>query len=66
MKDLLEAITIFAKYSEEKYPCWCGHDVLNICVDPAIVTLEDLKRLEELEFFPSEDEPYFYSFRFGS
>ena len=65
MHDLLEAIQIFAKYTDEKYPTWCEHDVFHVCVDPAKVSEEDIKRLNELGFFPEDDES-FKSFRFGN
>ena len=68
MKDLIEALTILAKYMdlEEKWPTHCEHDVLYVChIEPEDVSEEDTKRLEVLGFFPS-DEGGFQSFRFGS
>lgn len=64
MKDLIEAFTIFSKYSDSKYPTHCEHDELMVMVDPSTVSPEDLKRLEELGFNAKSD--MFYSFRFGS
>lgn len=64
MKDLIEALTIFSKYSDTLYPTHCEHDELFVCVNPELVSPEDLKRLEELSFNPQGD--LFYSFRFGS
>lgn len=70
MKDLIEALTILAKYmdAENKWPTHCEHDVLHVCgVNNEEVTDEDLKRLDELGFFPDEDwEGGFMSYRFGS
>ncbi len=69
MKDLIEALQIFLKYGNPKYPTWCAHDELNITeIDPAIVSEEDKKRLDELGFFVSDEdgESAFKSFRFGS
>lgn len=69
MKDLIEALTILAKYMdpEERWPTYCGHDVLHVChIEPEDVSEEDTKRLDELGFFPDEDEGGFMSFRFGS
>jgi hypothetical protein len=64
VKDLIEALTIFAKYTDAEYPTHCEHDKLYVLVDPAKVTAEDKARLEDLGFRPSVDA--FYSFRFGS
>lgn len=64
MNDLIEALTIFSKYTQDKYPTHCEHDELMILVDPALVSDEDITRLDELGFFPSDE--YFKSFRFGS
>ena len=69
MKDLIEALTILAKYMdrEQKNPTHCEHDVLYVChIEPEEVSEEDLKRLDELGFFPDEDGEGFMSFRFGS
>ena len=66
MKDLIEALQIFSKYSDTEWPTHCEHDELRVCVDPAIVSKEDIKRLDELGFFPEEDEDCFLSFKFGS
>ena len=68
MKDLIEALNIFLKYMspEEKWPTHCEHDVLHVLVDPSHVNHEDKLRLKELSFIPSDNEPYFMSFRFGS
>lgn len=70
MKDLIEALTIFAKYTDAEFPTHCEHDVLTVCVDPALVTAVDKARLEELGFHAgkegSDQEDSFYSFRFGS
>lgn len=64
MKDLIEALTIFAKYDEDDN-VHCEHDELFICIDPSEVSEEDLKRLEELSFTPNSVDG-FSSFRFGS
>jgi hypothetical protein len=70
MKDLIEALTILAKYMdpEEKWPTYCAHDVLHVChIEPEDVSEEDTKRLDELGFIPDEDDDVgFKSFRFGS
>jgi hypothetical protein len=66
MKDLIEALTIFAKYSDDQHPTHCDHDVMYVGVDPADVSDEDKDRLEELSFLPDEGHGSFKSFRFGS
>lgn len=67
MKDLIEAFTIFLKYSDDYAPLNCEHDELYVDVDPEIVSEDDKKRLYELSFEPSSEYPEgFTSFRFGS
>lgn len=67
MKDLIEALTIFAKYTEDAYPTHCEHDVLYVLINPTKVHADDLARLEQLSFTPdTETGDCFKSFRFGS
>ena len=67
MKNLIEALTIFSKYSDDEYPTHCEHDVLMVnCVEKAKVSKEDKKRLKELGFFWSNEYEAFISFEFGS
>lgn len=67
MKDLIEALQIFSKYTDTKYPTHCEHDVLMIMeVDEDSVTEDEAKRLDELGFFWSEEYECWASFRFGS
>lgn len=68
MDDLIEALNIFRKYSNEKYPCVCEHETLYIHgADPEKMSVKDIERLEELGFVVEEDfEKCFVSFRFGS
>lgn len=49
-KELAEAFTIFAKYSDEDYQIGGEHDVLYVYVNPNEVSKEDLERLEALGF----------------
>lgn len=66
MNDLIEALQICAKYEpDNKYPTTCEHDMLTICVDESLFSEEDIKRLDELDFFVGEYGG-FCSFRFGS
>lgn len=66
MKDLLQAIKIFLKYSDVEHPTNCSHDVLWIDVDETVVSKEDIKTLDKLGFFIDEDNGGFMSFKFGS
>lgn len=65
MKDLIEALTIFSKYTDARNPTNCDHDILTVCVNPAVVSADDLARLCELSFRAREDG-WFTSYRFGS
>ena len=64
MKDLIEALTIFAKYTDSYSPTGCEHDTLYVQVDPDQVSEEDKTKLDELGFFVSDN--HFESYRFGS
>ena len=67
MEDLIKALQIMNKYSQEKWPTWCEHDVLHVTgVDINEVSEEDLKQLEGLGFSWDDEFEDFYSFRFGS
>lgn len=68
MSQLIEALTIFLKYGDPKYPTHCEHDVLAICgILPSDVSDEDKAKLDELGFFVGTEYPdCFISFRFGS
>lgn len=65
MDELIEALQIFRKYGNPNYPTHCEHDTLYICgIDPEDVSVEDIKKLDELGFFVVDDG--FQSFRFDS
>ena len=71
MTDLIEALTILLKYGDPSNPLNCNPDEVIICgIDPKDVSTEDKKRLDDLGFFVTSDEPmsdtWFKSFRFGS
>lgn len=67
MKDLIEALTIFAKYHNARSPTVCEHDVLYIVgVGQDVLEIEEVRRLNELGFFWSVTEEGWYSHRFGS
>lgn len=66
MKDLIEALNIFAKYKDVHYPTHCEHDVLYIsAVARDEVSKDDVERLEQLGFLWSDDASWI-SYRFGS
>ena len=64
MQDLIEALTIFAKYTSED-SINCEHDEFQVAVNPYDVSPEDTERLDELSFTPDEYDG-FTSRRFGS
>ena len=66
MRDLLEAFTLFAKYTDDAHQTCCEHDVLYVLVDPAEVSSEDRVRLDALGFTAQEDDSNFRSSRFES
>jgi len=69
MKDLLEAIKIFLKYGNPDRPFNCTHDTLVVWgIPPCTVSKADIKRLDQLGFFVSDDdgEECFKSFKYGS
>ena len=63
MDNLIEALTIFRKYSDEKRCFCCIHDVFIVHVDPDKVSKADKTRLEELSF---EDSTFDYGPSFAS
>lgn len=67
MKDLIEALTIFLKYRDEKWPTNCMHDelwIMGVTFDE--VSDEDKKRLDELGFIFDNYDDGWKSFRYGS
>ena len=69
MENLIKAFQIFSKYLEKdsyqwKYPTHCEHDELTVCVDPSVVSQEDIDELMNLGF--DKGEEYFYSYHYGS
>lgn len=63
---LIEALTIFNKYSNPVRPTNCCHDVLFVkATDSSNINPEDLSRLGELGFIWDDNDGW-YSFRFGS
>ena len=66
MDDLIEALTIFRKYTDTRYPTNCVHDWLGIMRVPKDVTEADRLRLEQLGFLWSDEYDSWGSYRFGS
>jgi hypothetical protein len=68
MKDFLEAVTIMAKYTDDKYPINCSHDELRFnTIDTTEVSAEDLERLIKLGFEDDRDDiGGFLSYKYGS
>jgi DNA-binding protein YbaB len=66
MDALIEALVIMRKYANPAISINCTHDLLYVQVDPALVSPEDLARLEELYFDPDEDGTGFVSSFLGS
>lgn len=64
LSDLIEALQIFVKYENKAWPTRCEHDELMVCIDPGIVSEEDILKLDELGFYAGYD--VFQSTRFGS
>jgi len=68
MKQLIEALTIFLKYDDSRFPTHCEHDELWIVgdYDPERMSAEDLETLDSLGFNWDENDESFKSYRFGS
>ena len=69
MKDLIRALQILLKYAnDDKNPTHCEHDQLYIgCgIELEQVSEEDIKELDDLGVFWSDEDEGFISFRFGS
>lgn len=65
MEDLIKALQIFSKYSQDHNPTNCEHDVFSVCVHPRLISKEDVKELKKLSFFVNDSDG-FSSYRFGS
>lgn len=65
MEKLIQALQIFLKYGNPDYPTHCEHDELFVCINPELVSAEDLVSLDLLGFRPN-DVDGFSSFKYGS
>ena len=66
MDDLIKALQIFRKYTNDDYPTHCEHDTLCVIVEPEKVSNQDIIDLGNLGFHVDFDNGNFYSYRFGS
>lgn len=66
MLDLIEALQIMLKHGDVKYPTHCEHSELHIYPNNMDFTQEELRRLDELGFFPDDDLDGFCSYKYGS
>ncbi len=69
MKELIQALQILLKYANDtEYPTHCEHDQLFVGCGIALekVSETDVKKLDELGFFWSEELEGFTSYKFGS
>lgn len=66
MKKLIEALTIFAKYTDDDFPTGCEHDILYVYVDPKNVDTKDIETLDDIGFNANYGDYCFYSYRYGS
>jgi hypothetical protein len=65
MEQLIEALQILLKYGNPRNPTHCEHDILRVCIDPALVSEEDIEKLNKLGFHEGEFSD-FQSFKYGS
>lgn len=66
MKNFIKALNILLKYENPDYPFHCEHDILYISVSPTRVSLEDIKKLDDLQIHADYEESYFFSYHYGS
>lgn len=67
MSDLIKALRIFLKYRDVKWPTNCSHDVLAIMdIAQYEVSDSDIKELDALHFFWSDEYECYISFHYGS
>lgn len=66
LSNLITALNIFMKYGEKSYPTHCERHVLQVCVPPDMITLEDKETLQGLGFSANQEYNCFESIRYGS
>jgi hypothetical protein len=55
MNELIEALQILSKYTEDKYCFGAEHDEFYIWVKPDLVSDEDVRRLDDLGVSPYQE-----------
>lgn len=67
MDKLIQALQIFLKYKNLKWPTHCEHDVLLVVgIEKDEVSVEDRVSLDELGFYWMDEYDCFGSGRYGS
>lgn len=67
MKDLIQALTIFSKYTDTQRPTHCEHDTLMVVdIEFDQISPEDSAILNSLGFFWSDEDGAWESHRFGN
>lgn len=67
MSNLIEALTIFLKYENKRFPTHCEHDVMMVVgITQEEVSERDRSRLDELGFLWSSVHDCWCSYRYGS
>jgi hypothetical protein len=66
MKNFIKALNILLKYENPDYPFHCEHDILYICISPKNISLEDIKKLDDLQIHADYEEDHFFSYHYGS
>ena len=67
MKNLIEALTIFAKYKDLPYPTNCSHDVFAIMgITRSEMSADDADAVVRLGFLWDDTEECWISFKYGS
>jgi hypothetical protein len=64
--DLIEALGIFRRYSDTKFPTHCEHDVMYVAVPPDNMKPSHIARLKTLGFNITDSGEMFESTLFGS
>ncbi len=67
MDRLIQALNIFLKYNNTKWPTHCEHDVLMIAgISKDEISDEDAEKLSKLDFSWSDEYDSWVSYHFGS
>lgn len=67
MDELIQALEIFKKYQNLKWPTHCEHDVMLVVgIEQNEVSEEDTQKLDELGFIWMQEYECFGSYRYGS